>query len=1196
MDRHERKVRSSEDAPLFRANGFSGRHRQTRSRPLKHSSTSHLIENQNLQFISGRRMAAGLPQQGACMKTTRLFVFAVVVTVLITPTLYAQNALGRILGTVTDESGAVVSGASVFVTNTATGVSRDVKTSNEGVFVAPDLEAGPYEVKVQATGFATVDRKGITLEVAKEARVDVRLKPGAETVVMTITGEAPIVDTTSDVLGTTFSNVAINELPLQGRDFQNLVVLQPGIQREPGGGFLSIRANGNRPEENNFIVDGIDDNDAYYGTTVINAEGVSGTPATILPIDAIQEFNVQSSPEADYGWKSGAIINVGIKSGTNAFHGSTYYFNRNSAIDARNWFNPAPATVSAINLHQFGASAGGPIFRDKVFIFGNYEGIRDKVGNPIQVNAPVSVSIGDPTESIVDAFAECSPNCSPISQKLATYLPFNPGTNPTDPTIIDTDFNNLNRGDNGILKVDYHYSQRHSFAATYFIGDSLQTEEDTNVLNPIFLSQAKTRAQVLGGAWSWAPGSRLTNQFHIGYNRFWQQIYVADHNLNPASVGINTGVTNPTDFGLPEIRVAGFLSHTIGGNGGWPLYTTPNATLQFTNSTSYVIGKHYLRFGGEFRNGSSDNLRDTYGPGYARFRNTKHGPSALENFAVGDPSEGYIAVGDSHRYVTQKSFGLFVQDAWKATPRLMVNAGLRYDLTFPIKERHNLLANFDPAQGMVQVGRQISQPYNTDYKNIAPRLGFDYDVFGNGATVIRAGAGIIYDIPHISIFIGQNSTEAQGLSLIPTGLALTDEQGNTLPSPGNINAVTLAFPRGDSTLATNWKNGGPIFGNLSPSCSYQPDNSVNSACPIFGVNRNIKTPFVTNWNLNLEQSLWKDAALTVAYVGTKGNRLYGILDINQNNYAVDQANYADEQSGRPLINQFPYLSYIDMLGNGDNSIYHSLQVTLKQRARKGLYFVGGYTWAHSIDDAGSNRSFSVQDSNNPGAERSNSGTDIRHRFSLATTYELPSRSGYAQMLKGWRMNSIVLAQSGEPLSFYDDSDDISGTGEFNDRWNFFGDPRAIHWSKPPAALPFYAYDGSPNSTNPACDAVASQDILSYAGCFAGPGWVMAPPEFGQFGNMRRNIVRGPAYFDWDLSLIKVFKFRERLNLEARAEFFDILNHPNFAGIDTDLYDSTINYATTTVGQAAYTTDIGASNPVVGSGGARHIQFGLKIIW
>ena len=1123
------------------------------------------------------------------MKAIRLVLFAVVVVFLAASLLMAQTSQGRILGTVTDVSGAVVSGAAITITNIATGVSRNATSSKAGEFLVPQLDAGPYSVKVQAKGFATVDRTGIHLEVAKDVRVDVQLKPGAETEVMEVSGEAPIIDTTSDVLGETFSNQAINELPLQGRDFQNLAVLQPGIQREPGGGFLSITANGNRPEENNFIVDGIDDNDAYYGTTVINAEGVQGTPATILPIDAIQEFNIQSSPEADYGWKPGAIINVGIKSGTNTLHGSTYYFNRNNSVDGRNWFNPVipgdpvDSRVSAINLHQFGASAGGPIIKDKLFVFGNYEGVRSKVGNPLQVNAPVSVPIGDPSTSIADAIAECTPNCSPISLALAAYLPYNPGPDQT----MSTDFNNLNRGDNGIAKLDYTFSQKHSFSVDYFIGDSLQTEEDVNVLNPIFLSQAQTRAQVIGGAWVWAPSSRFTNQFHIGYNRFWQQIVVADHNLDPASVGINTGVTNPRDLGLPEIRISGFQSHTIGGNGSWPLYTTPNQTLQFTDNASYVRGKHFLRFGAEFRTGSTDNVRDTYGPGYVRFDFNGPQNSPLENFVFGYPDYGYVAVGDSHRYVSQKSFGGFIQDAWRVRPNFTLNLGLRYDVTLPIHERHNLLANFDPAQGMVQVGQQINSPYDTDYKNFAPRVGFAWDLFGNGKTVLRAGTGIIYEIPHISVFIGQNNTEAQGLALIPTGLPLTDIDGNALPSPGTITATTLAL---GSDIANNWQAGGPIFGDLSPNavpCSYVPEAGTYSPCPIFGVNHNIKTPFVTNWNFNLEHTLWQDAGLTVAYVGTKGNRLYSVRDINQNVYANDAQ--GDEQSGRPFLNQFPYLSFIDMLGNGDNSIFHSLQVTLKQRTHKGLYFVAGYTWAHSIDDSSSNRSFNIQDSNNPGAERGNSDFDIRHRFTFATTYQFPSKPGYGQWLQGWGLNSIFTAQTGEPLFFYDDVDDISYTQEYTDRWNFTGNPRDLHWSKN-TPIPWYP-DGT---TNPACLATATTPgllaNLAYYGCYQQGSAIMTPPEDGTFGNMGRNIARGPAYVDWDFSVIKTFRWHERLSLQARAEFFDILNHPNFSGIDTDLYDGT------TVGLAYYTTDIGASNPVVGSGGARHIQFGLKFIW
>ncbi len=1094
--------------------------------------------------------------------------------------LLAQSSQGRILGTITDPSGAVVSGARVIITNVATGASRVLTSSGAGDYIAPSLEPGGYSVTVEAAGFKKGQHVGLKLEVAKDIRVDFSLVAGAVDETITVSGEAPIVNTTNDVLGGTFSNKAINELPLLGRDFQNLAILQPGIQRSPGGGFLSTTSNGNRAEDNNYVVDGLDDNDAYYGTTVINAEGVAGTPATHLPIDAIQEFNIQSSPEADYGWKPGAIINIGIKSGTNQFHGSTYYFNRNSALDARNWFNPAPASVAALNFHQFGASAGGPLVRNKLFIFGNYEGVRDVVGNPLQVVAPVTPSIGDPDSSIADAFAACGVDCSAVSQKLATYFPNNPGPD----TTLNTDFNNRNREDNGIVKLDYHLAEKHNLLATYFLGDSVQTEEDTTVLNPLFLSQSRTRAQVIGGGWIWTPTARLTNSVHVGYNRFWQQVVQADHNTNPSVYGLDTGVTDPINFGMPEIRISGFTQHTLGGNQSWPLYTTPNQTLQFTDNATYVWGKHNLHFGGEFRTGSTDNLRNTFGSGEIRF-------SSLEDFAAGDVrgSGNFVFVGDSRRVVSQKSFGFFLQDDWRVTSRLTINAGLRYDVSLPIHEQNDLLTVFDPSVGLEQVGRGISEPYQTDYNNFAPRVGFAWDMFGTGKTVFRAGGGIIYEIPHISVFIGQNSTNANGIALNPTGLA----GAPVGPGGGNIATATLS-PSG-STISDNWKSGAPAFGDLSlgnVTCS------TDSLCPVFGLAPNLATPYVTNWNMNLQQELWNSAALTLAYVGNKGTKLYNIRDINQNIFANDVEE--DEQSGRPFNGVFPTLSNIYQLGNGADSIYHGLQVTFKQDTRKGLYFVAGYTWAHAIDTSGGNRQFNIQNSYDPASERSNSDSDIRHRFTFATTYELPSRRGFAQMLEGWHLNSIITAQGGTPIFFYDSFNDISGTAEFNDHWNITGDPSDIHWSKS-VAIPYIDpstfttdSDGHVVGGNAQCIGAAggqaAVDQLAEFGCYVQGGAIITPPAPGTFGNMRRNLVYGPGYVDMDFSVIKDFKFGERFSLQLRGEFFNLLNHPNFADPDHDLSDGA------KLGLAKYTPDIFASNPVIGSGGSRHIQIGAKIIW
>src|SRR5258705_3213558 len=343
---------------------------------------------------------------GGCMKHGRIVHVSLVILLLCNASI-AQTSQGRILGTVTDEHGAAVKAAKVVITNIETAASRTLETNEAGDYVAPNLAPGLYRVVAEAAGFKRVERTSVRLEVAKDLRIDLALPAGQLSESVTVTDEPPAIETTNTTLGGTFSNKSINDLPLNGRDFQNLVVLRPGVQRSPGGGFLSISSNGNRPEDNNFIVDGTDNNDPYYGTTVINAKGVQGTPGSILPIDAIQEFNAEENPAAEYGWKPGAIINLGLKSGTNDFHGSGYYFHRNNMFDARNYFNPKPDPQKKLLLHQYGFSAGGPIIRKKLFIFGAYEGVRTQVGNSEILTSPATVSLGgDPANSIPDALAD----------------------------------------------------------------------------------------------------------------------------------------------------------------------------------------------------------------------------------------------------------------------------------------------------------------------------------------------------------------------------------------------------------------------------------------------------------------------------------------------------------------------------------------------------------------------------------------------------------------------------------------------------------------------------------------------------------------------------------------------------------------------------------------------------------------------
>ncbi len=1176
--------------------------------------------------------------------------------------LSAQTYQGRILGTVTDSSGAVVANAKITITNTGTNSSRRLITNDAGEYVAPNLEPGNYTVSAESAGFKKSQSDTVILEVGRDIRVDLKLQPGAVGETVQVTAEQTLVDSTDSTLNGVLSNKAINELPLQGRDFQNLLPLHPGVQRTPGGGFQSITSNGNRPDENNFYIDGATDNDVYYGESVVNEAGIQGTPASFLPLDAIQEFNTEESPSAEYGDKPGVVMNLGLKTGTNDIHGTAYYFNRNSAFDARNYFDPVPEPVSALLMHEFGASVGGPIKRDKWFYFANYEGIRDRVGNPGVYDSPVTVSLaqrmggiananGSPNSasySFPDAIAycvqgyyssfngtgPCTPN--PLSLKVAQLFLPNPGftLKQSDPAAINFDWNNTNRGDNLVAKTDYHPNDHNVISARFFYSNSDLVEADIAAIRPEWLSTTSPTTQVLGADWTWTPNSRWVNEARFSFNKFNEAIFPVDHNVNPLSYGLDTGVTNPMLFGFPRINPGTDAFHYMGGNSGWPLETTPSQTYNWSDTASYTAARHTFRFGGQFMYGDVKYYRATEGRGRVDF-------SDLTDFVAGDPDRWEFLYGGPGRDVSMKSFGLFAQDGYRATTRLTLNFGLRYDVTFPIQDSRNLLANYIPTLpngqpgGIVQVGRGISSPYDTKYDNISPRLGFAYDVFGSGKTILRGGGGIIFTQPAIRTFMFSGG----GLNLNPSGVPYVDQYGNTIQPNGTINAFLVSSRNTDPTAGgVNWGviPGQPIF----PASAGQ-QCSLDSQCDVFAVDPHLRTPYVENWNLNLQQAISPNSLLQVAYVGNHGINLYSVTDINQVNALspLEDPNLGCdhcESWGRPLNANcsvtglglggpcFPYIGFLNYLGNQGNSIYHSLQVTFTKRYSHGLYLLAGYTYAHAIDTASSNTAGVPQNSLDYAAERGNSDFDIRNRLTLSVAYDLPSKKSPLQLLEGWQVTTIATLEGGEPYTLNDFGNDVSLTGEYEDRWNFTGNPADVHWSAS-TPIPYvhpsqFTADSNGNVTGgigaaaQACyyaamaaggQAAANQlngnpnfeNLTEFpstqGGCYVSGSAVITAPAPGHFGDMGRNTFRGPSFKEWDFSVSKIWKFNDRVKMQLRGEVFNILNHPNFDvfSMNTDVS------AQSSVGTVIYTPDLGlASNPVLGSGGSRHIQLGAKIIW
>lgn len=1163
--------------------------------------------------------------------------------------MFSQGNTGRILGNVSDQSGGAMVGATVTVKDVQRGVVRTLITDDAGTYVAPDLLPGTYDVRAEAKGFSASDHPGILLEVGRDFRVDVVLQPGEQAQTITVTESLPMVETTNATLGGTVSNEVINDLPMNGRDYKNLLVLIPGVTAYPGGGGFVNSTNGMRGEANVYLVDGVLDDEPGSGLSVISSGAtVAGDASSLLPIDAIQEFHTEENPKAEYGWRIGGVINVGLKSGTNSLHGTAYAFGRDDVFDARNYFNTPPNPKTPVALEQFGATVGGPIMKDKLFYFLGFEDQRYNVGSTFEVNAPVTgplTAAQDPNNqlSLVNACTALNAKGTPInalsaqlaglnaatctvspsSSTVENLFPLNSGTSPLGPTAFFPGLLSNNLSDNGIAKVDYHINDHNALNGLFFVSNLKATWNDVpNELSQQWEANIPNRTYVGSGNWTWTPNSNWVNELRGGYTSFARLSFSSDQSVNPASpwpagYGINTGVTNPLYFGMPALSISSFSNFQLGaatktGVGDFPGYGG-NGNEEVVDHISYLHGKHAFAFGGELiRNflvsGSFTNER-----GSITF-------SSLQNYLAGVPSSGAILVGNPVRTVHNGNYAAFIQDDWRVTPKLIVNLGVRYERATPWAEAHGQLGGFDPVRGLVQVGDGLTSPYN-GHNNFSPRLGLAWDVTGKGKTVVRAGGSIIYDQSAFSPFTG--------ITTVPTGAKITtlNSAGQAVTVPGNGNMAVASFTFSGASL--NWSTAGPVFpigsgavrcgDGLTPTGGPKDPNPCNA----FTVDPNLRVPYATNWNLSIQQAFTNSLAVDVAYVGNHVTGLLGLIDLNQppldSGYSpscVLATVAACEQAARPFNSQFPYLKFIEELTNPDISNYNGLQVTLTQRASHGLSFIAGYTYSHTLDDQSLRTAALPTDSTRPYLQYASSDFDIRHRLTFSTTYAIPGKQGFAQMLEGWQLNSVVTIQTGGPWGFQDFSNDFSGTGEVKvptgsgERWDFSGNPSDFTSSQ--NDIPFCTGPGNGGCLGQAgqplsaatssamwtlCQAhAASMATLSTAGCFVEGSSIMTPPALGTYGTAGRNIFRDSGFKDWDVSVAKNFKYRERLTAQFRAEFFNVLNHPNFANPygGPNFLGNNDPSAGIGAGCGCVTPDQAGSNPVLGSGGARDIQLGLKL--
>ncbi len=1087
------------------------------------------------------------------MQNKSSITLAFLLVILLASVVPAQTFRGTILGTVTDQNGAVVAGAKVTVKNTSTGLERSTATDEAGNYTVPELPIGPYEVRVEQTGFTTRLIQNVTVEVASERRVDVDLHIGSVETLVTIAANVQV-ETTSNTLSTTISSKSVEELPVNGRDFTKFLVLAPGATGDPSGAtdspgsFGLFSANGNRGRANNYLLDGTDMNDGYRNLPAINEAGVFGTPATILPIEAISEAAILSNFEAEYGRNSGAIVNIVTKSGTNDFHGSLFEFFRNNALDARNFFNPKPDPQTAFRNNQFGGSVGGPIKRNQTFFYFAYEGQRERVGlnSTARVPDPREIAaLGGPTNPVIARLLARNPWPAP-NRPLPLF------DNSGEPNLFVTTPAS-NDVDSLIAKIDHSFNKDNQLTGRYFFGTSDQSFPLAilagNIL-PGFNTTTPTTVHLVSISWLKVLSTTKVNELRFGYNRFDEGFFPEDNDFDPRSIGLNTGITDAQDFGLPQIRIQDDLGiANVGATLSVPRARV-DSNFHLIDSFSWKFDRHDLKFGYEFRRTTVDQFFDAGYRGRLDF-------GSLEDFLSGTLSGGRAARGNSNRFTFQNAHAGYLQDTFRWRPEFTFNLGLRWDYFGVIEEKNNLLSNFSPTAGLVQVGSPgLPRLYDRDWNNFSPRLGMAWNVKGDGKTVVRAGWGLFYDAFSQDFFAGQLpfNTFNPGPAFNPVG-----------PAP-----VLFSF----STVPVI-EDGVPIFTDFLDS-------------DVFAVDPNLRTPYIQNYNLNIQRELFSNGVLEVGYVGSTGKKLFRYRDINQPlNPSVSSARPFDNGPFAPSGGTFFYVNHLE---TSAFSNYNALQTSFSVRDRRGFSTQVNYTWSHSIDNASDGQDY-VANATQPDnshctrCEKANSNFDNRHRLVVTASYELPNLSpSHPRLGKGWQLNTVVTLRSGNPfhLTLFDD---YNNTGEFFPRPDLIGDPYA--GTRAPDNFINLAAFKVPCTLDPAGDGSAASCI----------------PGTWHFGSLGRNALRGPSYHNADFSIFKNTEITENLRLQLRAEVFNIFNHPNFSNplLPSFAADMTSSIDPVTGRGTGFlpitvTPDVGIGNPFMGGGGPRNIQLALKLIF
>jgi hypothetical protein len=1000
-----------------------------------------------------------------------------------------SQTTAKILGTVSDQSGAAVVGATVTIKSTATSIERTTQTNSTGAYEVPALPPGTYSVQVQMAGFETQLAKGVQLEVSNNAVQNFGLKVANTTEVVTVEGTAPVIEATTMTVGQTINQRTVQDIPLNGRHFVDLALLIPGTVTPPQNGFLTapLRGQGSfafnsagaREDAINFMINGI------------NLSDMVQNQVTFQPtINTISEFKIDNSTySAEYGRNSGSIVNIATRSGSNEYHGEVYDYLRNDFFDARNAFNRvttstgAPNPIAPFKRNQFGADFGGPIKKGKTYFFLSYEGLRHRQGLPTSANVftetqrAAIVAGGNP---VANAILGLVPHPNTIIG--SGIVPNGFIGSATAPVNIDQ----------GTADINHTFSDKDSLHGYYVYQNDFRGEPTQGSNIPGFGDTRAGHRQVftLGETHVFSPA--LVNEARIGANRI-HLVFFPQNATDPASLGL-AGLLGPNQQFLPTFVASDQPGLTFGDERNFPQGRGDTA-LEAADTISYIRGKHSFKFGVEGRDFHNDNFNGD--PGQLTFTSA--------GLASGNVTAAARTVGNVANRINVGALDFFGMDSWKVTSKLTAELGVRYSWNMTPSEAKDRFFVLTPvAAPGVGVVASSSEPYAQNNTNFQPRVGFAWNVFEN--TVLRGGYGFQVDQPITGVVTGLSSNP-------PLALPISVQANSFGALPGKF-------------------TGAPA-----------------SVAPVV-VNPNFQNANVQSWNLNLEQQIGRSLGIMVGYFGSKGTHLEIDRDINQFGVlSSPQVNGLNptrpfQSASIPTLGVVSLANSITERDSIGTSSYNALWVTANKKMSHGIQFNASYTLSHSIDEnSRNNQGIVVQDSTNIFGSVGSSDFDARQRFVVNAIYDLPFKAN--RIVSGWSIAPIVSLQSGNPFNIVSSVNTITGVATV--RPNLKATP---------------VVTGNP-----------------LGNWFLDPTVFITPPA-GTLGIVGRNSFVGPGFEDVDLALIKNTKVTERMNVQFRADAFDILNHPNYG------------QPSGTVGSVGVIQS--TRFPTGDSGSSRQLQFALKL--